>query len=72
MKEDRADKRSLGFPGLAYKLAASLVNGININMHSITLHLIVLVFELRACEHCICELTRILKLYFTARKKDGS
>ena len=23
-------------------------------------------------EHCICELTRILKLYFTARKEDGS
>ena len=29
------------------ELAASLVNGININVQSITLHLIVLVFELR-------------------------
>ena len=24
------------------------------------------------CEHCICELTRILKLYFTVRREDGS
>ena len=45
MKEDRADKRSLGFPGLAYKLATSLVNGIKSNLHSIIVF--VLVFELR-------------------------
>ena len=34
----------MGFPGLAYKLAASLVNGIKINLHSIIVF--VLVFEL--------------------------
>ena len=67
-----SDKCSLCFAGFTCKLAASLVNGININVHSITLHLIVLVFELRACEHCSCELTRILKWYFTVRKEDGS
>ena len=33
-----------GFSGLAYKLAASLVNGIKINLHSIIVF--VLVFEL--------------------------
>ena len=35
LREDGADKCCLGFPGLAYKLAASLVNGIKINLHSI-------------------------------------
>ena len=35
--EDWADKYSLHFPGFACKLAVSLVNGIRINVHSITL-----------------------------------
>ena len=42
---DRADNCSLGFSGLAYKLAAFLVNGIKINLHSTIVF--VLVFELR-------------------------
>ena len=70
MREDRFEKCSLGFPGLAYKLAASLVNGIKSNLHSIIVFVLVPVWI--TCEHCICVLTRILKLYFTARKKDGS
>ena len=43
--QDSADKCSLCFPGLAYKLAASLVNGIRINVHAIIVF--VLVLELR-------------------------
>ena len=42
MREDRADKCSLSFPGLAYKFAASLVNGIKINLHSIIVFVLVL------------------------------
>ena len=45
MREDRADNCRLGFPALVYKLAASLVNGIKINLHGIIVF--VLVFELR-------------------------
>ena len=37
IREDWADKCSLCFAGFAYKLAVSLVNGIKINVHSITL-----------------------------------
>ena len=40
-----SDKCSLCFPGFACKLAASLVNSIKINVHSIIVF--VLVFELR-------------------------
>ena len=45
MREDQADKCSLSFPGLAYKFAASLVNGIKINLHAIIVF--VPEFELR-------------------------
>ena len=45
MKGYRADKCSVGFSGLAYNLAASLVNGIKINLHCTIVF--VLVFELR-------------------------
>ena len=45
MREDRADKCRLGFPALVYKLAASLVNGIKINLHAIIV--LLLEFELR-------------------------
>ena len=69
VREDWADKCSLCFAGLACKLAGSLVNGININVPSITLSCLPVWIT---CEHCIFELTRILKSCFTARKGDGS
>lgn len=45
VREDWADKCTLCFAVFACKLAASLVNGMNINVHSITRF--VLVIELR-------------------------
>ena len=49
--EDWADKCSLRFPGFACKLAVSLVTGIKINVHSITLVCFCLNSEARGWRH---------------------
>ena len=49
--EDWADKCSLHFPGFACKLAVSLVTGIKINAHSITLVCFCLNSEARGWRH---------------------